>query len=349
MRIALDATYSVDPFPSGIAVYSRELITALAQLHPADRFICCYRPKQWLRPDPIQRPNILRAPLLSPLKTFRAGIFHALNQRLDSRPAPHVVCTFHDLFVMTEEYSSPDFRLRFTAQARAAAHRSDIIIAVSEFTAEQVQTLLNFPRERIRVIPHGVRIPAEVSSTRREKIVLFLGALQKRKNLIRLVNAFARMPDDWLLLLAGGSGYGVEEILDAVERSPARSRIQLLGYVSDARRSDLLSRASIFAFPSLDEGFGIPILEAMAHGIPVLTSNRSATAEVAGDAALMVDPASDAEIESGLQILARDEDLRTELVARGRRRAAEFTWERAAQRTYDVYRELSADLLRLKS
>src|SRR5215470_13502516 len=116
-------------------------------------FLSCYRPKQFPHaPRPGQR-NVQRRLLWPPLSTFRADIFHALNQRVDKRPARRVVSTFHDLFVMTDEYSTPSFRARFSLQARRAAENSDAIIAVSEFTADQVNSLLAIPRERIRVVP----------------------------------------------------------------------------------------------------------------------------------------------------------------------------------------------------
>ncbi len=222
--------------------------------------------------------------------------------------------TFHDLFVMTSEYSTEDFRARFTGQARGAAERSDLIIAVSEFTASQIEELLSVPRSRIRVVPHGVasaalaghgpaphpRAPEDgLAPYRREKrgpVILFVGALQKRKNIARLVRAFEiaceeALGDEWRLILAGASdGYGAQEELAAVDASPRRGQIQVTGYIDDAERERLFSTASIFAFPSLDEGFGMPVLEAMAHGIPVVTSNRSAMPEVAGDAALLADP-----------------------------------------------------------
>src|SRR4051794_27428649 len=214
VRIAIDATYSIDPFPSGIAVYSRELLNGLAVHHPADTFIQCFRFKPW-KQRPRNAPKNVSARVLQwPLPVGRADIFHALNQRVDWRPARKVVSTFHDLFVLTAEYSTPEFRRRFAAQARSAASRSDAIVAVSRFTAEQVHSLLDVERSRIRVIPHGVRVPAHVSDAGRENIILSVGAVQLRKNTGRLVEAFEKVNrPDWRLILAGSpGGYGATQI-----------------------------------------------------------------------------------------------------------------------------------------
>lgn len=341
MRIALDATYSVDPQPSGIAIYSREILCGLAAKHPEVTFVHCYRPKQFRRVPRSPFRNVRRRLLQRPLPTFRADLFHALNQRLDSRPTSRTVTTFHDLFVMTGEYSSPEFRCRFTEHARRAAENSDLIITVSEFTAKQVSRLLGFDYARIRVVPHGVYAPQVVPATKREKSILFVGALQVRKNVAALVEAFEEVPEDWRLVLAGApTGFGAADILKRIEQSRCRERIEITGYVSEERLQQLYRQAAIFAFPSLDEGFGIPVLEAMAYGVPVLTSNTSALVEVAGDAALLVDPRSKGQIAAALLRLIENTDLRAGLADRGRERVKEFSWDRSVRETFKVYSEL---------
>lgn len=342
MRIALDASYSVTAEPTGIGVYSARLISELARLNPADRLLLCYRPKQFFKSRAaLLSSNVSRRLLQSPVPVWGADVFHGLNQRVDRRPTRRVVTTFHDLFVMTSEYSSVEFRARFTQQAQLAATNSDLVIAVSAFTASQVRDLLHVPSSKIRVIPHGVDPVAPPADDRRQNIILFVGVLQERKNLVRLIKAFERVPAPWRLVLAGAAnGFGAQRILDAIPASPARERIEVTGYLPAAALRDLYRRAAIFAFPSLDEGFGIPVLEAMAHGVPVLTSSRSALPEVAGGAALLVDPFSEDQIGDGLMRLTRDEDLRNELRTLGYRRATEFTWQKTAQSTYCVYREL---------
>jgi glycosyltransferase involved in cell wall biosynthesis len=347
VRIALDATYSVDPQPSGVAIYSREILNGLARGFPQDSFIHCYRPKQYKQaPDMRISPNVrkrLLLPYISGQPWIRADLFHALNQRVDQRRAKRVVSTFHDLFVMTGEYSSAEFRSRFTGQARRAAKNSDAIIAVSEFTAAQVSGLLGVERALIHVIPHGVNYPQTVpSQAAREKMILSVGAIQVRKNTARLVAAFEALPEDWRLVLAGSaSGFGAEQILARIEQSACRNRIQVTGYVSASDLETLYQRASIFAFPSLDEGFGIPVLEAMGHGLAVLTSNCSALPEVAGNAAVLINPHDVEELAAALTNMAANPDERMRLAERGRERAQKYPWSRAVAATYELYRKLS--------
>lgn len=341
MRIALDATYSIDPHLSGIGVYSREILNGLARTYPKNDYLFCYRWKQWRRSGGRLPPNVRRRLLKPLLPTFRADLFHALNQRVDRRPAAKVVSTFHDLFVLTENYSSPEFKERFGRQARRAAENSDLIIAVSEFTADQVSSLLGVEKSRIRVVPHGVHTSKAPNDANRENIILSVGTLQVRKNISRLVQAFEGLPQGWRLVLAGSSmGYRANEILRRIENSPRREHIEVTGYLSPAELDALYRKASIFAFPSLDEGFGIPALEAMANGLPVVTSNRSALPEVAGDAALLVDAEDTEELENALRRLIESEELRQKYSNAGRARASLFTWERAVRETYQVYEEL---------
>lgn len=340
MRIALDATYAIGSELSGVGLYSYEMLEGLPALRPDVRFDLCCRPHRFARRAELpQAANARPALLLDPIWPRGADLFHGLNQRLPRMRFRRTVATFHDLFVMTGEYSTPEFRARFTDQAREAARRADRIIAVSAFTATQVVSLLGIPQSNVRVIHHGTR-QLPLPPVAREKIVLNVGAVQTRKNIARLVEAFERLGEDWRLVLAGSAGYGAQEIMNRIERSTARARILVTGYVSPADLAVWYRKSMIFAFPSLDEGFGMPVLEAMAAGTPVITSNRSALPEVAGDAALLVDPEDTAALTAALRDLTQDEELRRELGQRGICRARSFSWQNAVRETWQVYQEL---------
>ena len=340
MTIALDATYSDGDALSGVGLYSREILYGLAKAQPETRFDFYYRPHRFLRSRSTPLPkNVRRRLLLEPIGPRHADLFHGLNQRLPKLKLRRAVTTFHDLFVMTGEYSTPEFRARFTEQARDAAARSDAIVTVSAFTKSQVVGLLGVDAARVHVVHHGTR-PLSFPKLEREPVVLNVGAIQKRKNIGRLVEAFEMLEPTWRLVLAGSCGFGSEEILARVEGSSARARISVLGYVSPADLAAWYARATIFAFPSLDEGFGMPLLEAMAAGTPILTSNRSALPEVASDAAVLVNPEDAGQIGAELWRLANDSDLRKQLEQKGLARARLFTWEAAVRRTWQVYEEL---------
>ena len=341
VNIALDATYSIGNALSGVGLYSHEILYGLAAAHPDVAFDFCYRSHRYLRARREPLPaNARRRLLLDPLSPRGADLFHGLNQRLPRLAARRSIATFHDLFVMTGEYSTPEFRVRFAQQAREAAERSDAIIAVSEFTKAQVVSLLGVEAARVHVVHHGTRTLPFAAAIPREPVILNVGAIQKRKNIARLVEAFEGVKGDWRLVLAGSNGYGAEEILARIAASPARERIQVTGYVSPRELADWYARASIFAFPSQDEGFGMPVLEAMAAGVPVVTSDRSALPEVAGDAALRVDPDDAEALRHALRELTINEDLRRELIRLGIERALTFSWEKAVRETWDVYRKL---------
>jgi glycosyltransferase involved in cell wall biosynthesis len=340
LRIALDATYSIGADLTGVGVYSAEIVNGLTGAHPEHSFTLCYRPHRLLAALKTPVPaNCRRRPLWE-THAVRADLFHGLNQRLPDAHYRRTVATFHDLFVLTAEYSTKEFRERFARQARRAAERADLIIAVSHFTAAQVRDLMGVEESRIRVIPHGVRPAVAENARPREKIVLNVGAIQKRKNIARLIRAFERTPPGWRLVLAGSAGFGAEEVLRGIGTSPRHQDIEVRGYVPAQELEDLYSRASLFAFPSLDEGFGMPVLEAMARAVPVITSNRSALPEIAGDAALQVDPLDDEAIAAALNRLIDGPELCREMTERGLARAACFTWERAVHDTWQVYRDL---------
>jgi glycosyltransferase involved in cell wall biosynthesis len=342
-RFCLDVTYALDPSPSGVGLYSREIAFGLAKAQRDSRFTFYFRPHRYFKSFETQLPPNARRGFMAPI----GSLFHGLNQRLPRFHSGPAVATFHDLFVLTGEYSTPEFRARFAAQARDAAARADIVIAISEFTRSQVISLLGVEPARVRVVHHGARALAfpgtgSADGIARQKVILNVGAIQKRKNIARLVEAFEAVDPAWRLVLIGSDGYGAAQIHARIAASPARDRISVLGYVTPEELAAWYVRATVFAFPSLDEGFGMPLLEAMAAGTPILTSTRSALPEVAGEAALLADPEDTAALVHALQSLTRDDGLRARLSRLGVERARLFTWEKAVDQTWNVYLDLLA-------
>ncbi len=269
-------------------------------------------------------------------------------------PCP-VVVTVHDLsFVRFPRLFRPANRLYLGALTRLSARRARRVIAVSAHAADETAHLLGVPRARIDVVYHGVDpqfrpLPAETVQRFRaaaglpERFVLFLGTLEPRKNLVRLVEAFARLRDPALkLVIAGGRGWYDEEVHARVEALELNDRVVFPGYVPAEDLPLWYNAAAVFAFPSLYEGFGMPVLEAEACGTPVLTSNCSALPEAAGNGALLVDPLQVEAIAAGLERLFHDETLRGELRQRGLAHAARFTWQQTAAETVAVYRRALA-------
>src|SRR5262249_16388798 len=172
------------------------------------------------------------------------------------------------------------------------------------------------------------------------EMVLAVGATQTRKNTLNAVRALAILPANYKLVLAEGMGYGSEAVYDFIRSAGLGSRVKVLGYVAADRLPILYQAASLFLFPSLEEGFGLPVLEAMAHGVPVVASATSSLPEVGGDAVLYVDPRAPGDIAEKIQRGVEDVGLRPGLTQRGLDRARQFTWQRTAEETLKVYDEV---------
>jgi glycosyltransferase involved in cell wall biosynthesis len=270
-------------------------------------------------------------------------------------PCP-VVVTVHDLSFLRYPYLfRPANRLYLCLLTRLSVHRARRVIAVSAHAADETAHLLGVERAKMRVVYHGVSPlfrplpPEEVAAFRArrglpERFVLFVGTLEPRKNLVRLIEAFARSGADngTALVLAGARGWYDEEVFATVERRGLSSRVHFPGYVPNDELPLWYNAAEIFAYPSLYEGFGLPVLEAQACGTPVLTSSVSALPEAAGDGALLVDPTDVEAIADGLHRLLTDATLRGVLRQRGLEHAAWFSWPRTAAETVAVYQEAIA-------
>ncbi|MGH2686633.1 MAG: glycosyltransferase family 4 protein, partial [Actinomycetota bacterium] len=377
LRVAIDARPAVSAGMTGIGIYARELIFRLPEVDPKTTYVPWYlnakralRPWRWDRRFFPRRRNVVERWSPIPAQWFERSSLRYELPRLewlvdfDVLFAPNfvppptrskrVVLTVHDLAFRRFPETAPHSTRRWLARLDRAIGRAAEIIVVSEATKRDVVELYPVDPDRVTAIHHGVdteRIrpaPAdEVARARRRfgidgPYLLFLGGLEPRKNLPRLVAAYGRLADPPHLVIAGASvpwnpeGRGA---LDAAlaELSPAvRERVVLTGYLGDRDKVAVLSGAEALVLPSLYEGFGFPVVEAMACGIPVLTSNVSSLPEVAGDAALLVDPLDEEMIADGIRRVVGDDGLRTRLVEAGRARVGRFRWEDSARRHVEV-------------
>jgi glycosyltransferase involved in cell wall biosynthesis len=362
--IALDATYSAEPNLTGIGVYSRRLIETLPTLETRHRFLFCYRlsrlkrRRYFLRPDsiPAARTEFSVCVYQEPVTfwlPWRATLFHSLAQRPPAFHFRQEIVTVFDIFPITgENYSTADFRKKFTDLLLEAVGRASRVITSSHATEKLLISHANVSPDKIRVIPLGVDPPLSTLSPderlrERERIIgpngemiLSVGVIQTRKNTLNMVKSLKLLPPKYKLVLSGGNGYGSEEIHNFIRTESLEERVKLLGFVDDAQLARLYQAASAFLFPSFEEGFGIPVLEAMANGVPVVTSNVSSMPEVGGEAALYVDPHNPEEIAQRVAEAAENVALRASAVKKGLMRAKEFTWRRTAQETLGVYDEI---------
>ncbi|HZD11121.1 MAG TPA: glycosyltransferase family 1 protein, partial [Candidatus Binatia bacterium] len=271
------------------------------------------------------------------------------------QPAPFVL-TIHDASLFVYAHYHPWARhLTMRLTLPIVARRAAAIITVSEHSREDLIRVLDLDPQKIHVVYEaaakmfqpvededalwGVRSKYGLP----EEFVLYVGTLEPRKNLVRLLKAMRQIRDEGHqhhLVLAGAMGWMMESFLQEVYSLGLEDFVHYLGYIPAQDLPTLFSLASVFAFPSLYEGFGLPPLEAMACGTPVLTSNQSSLAEICGDAAYLVEPHSTESIATGLADLLGDEELRRSLRKRGLERVSQFSWRRAAHETSDVYRQV---------
>ena len=265
-----------------------------------------------------------------------------------SHRLPPSVVTIHDLGYLHfprahtwRQRQYLDWSTRWSARVAAR------VIAISRATADDLQAAYAIDRRKIDVIYEATVPPpdmdAAVSPLEAQlprSYALFIGTIQPRKNLVRLAQAYAQLVKShavpWDLVIAGGKGWLSNEVLQAIEELALPDRIHLPGYVPDAQLPALMKGARLFCFVSLYEGFGLPILEAQAAGVPVMTANNSSLPEVAGDAALLVDPTDVDAIAEAMLRLSSDEALRQQLIAAGRANVARFSWQKAARETLAV-------------
>lgn len=356
---------------AGVGRYTQSLVRALAPLAGADELRLFYfdfrrqgeplsvpgarlHPVRWC---PGRLAQLAWKHLNWPPFDALAGpadVYHFPNFIIPPLRRGRTVVTIHDMSFERFPDMAEERNLRYLrSRIHRTAARADVILTDSQFSAREIVELLRVPRERVVAVPLGVAEhfrPAsdeEIAAWRthsglRRPYLLLVSTLEPRKNIPLLVEVFERLEDfDGELVLAGALGWKTDAILQRIRHSPRVERIRLLNYVEDRWLPALYSAASAFVFPSFYEGFGLPPLEAMACGTPVVCAPAGSLPEILGDAPLWVsgyDP--DAWTESVRRVL-REESLRAELRERGRRQAARFRWEETARQTWSVYRSLA--------
>ncbi len=377
MRIAIDCRPIVSPEKgemTGIGRYTHALVRHLLRLDEENRYVLFFddRATRSTVLEILDGHRNVEAKML-PLSRFKrffpyayshrfvasaiarcgADVYHGTTGSLPMGYRGRSVITIHDLAIYAHPEWFPGgqfFSRRFVVPA--SVRRAEKIIAVSQATKRDAQALFAVPSEKIAVIHEGVEPPPPDAWERLRLVekpyVLYLGTVEPRKNVEGLVRAYAalatHMPDvvgETELVIAGARGWksdGVFAEIDKANRAFGKTRIRVLGYVSEADKPALMAQASIFVFPSRYEGFGLPVIEAMNVGVPVITSNVSALPEIAGrGAALLVDPKSHAELALAMKHLLESETKRVEQGRRGLERSTEFRWDRAAGETLEVY------------
>ncbi len=366
-------TPSVGRNDGGPETYERHLVENIAALNDSvELHVFCFS-RAAIDSFDIRSSNVVfhelwpasrwvSLPLSLPLSLKLSGVdlYHATLVTSPISMTPFVF-TMHDVTPFTHPEFYPEaIRHRLNPMIKRGLEHARTIICISEDCRQTTAEHFGIPLERMEVIHHGVNptlAPVEKSKARawveqeydlHNEYLFYVGKLEARKNIVRLIEAFSKViaETDFKgdLVLAGRRYWDLDGIDDAVRKFGVKDRVRELGYVPDEHLAPLFSASEFFVFPSLWEGFGFPILEAMACGAPVVTSSVSSLPEIAGGAAVLVDPHSSDSIASGMVEMLSCSNFSEEIRQRGLKRAAEFTWERTAKETLAVYKKAYGNL-----
>lgn len=365
MRVLIDYRAALRE-RSGVGEYTHELVKALLAAFPRDRstppldltlFSSSWKDRLAVSPEvsgaaaidrrvPVRVLNFAWHRLGWPDAETVTGrtfdVTHSLHPLLlPSRSAARVI-TIHDLNFLTHpERTRAEIRRDYAALARKHAHRADGIIVVSRFTAREVERHLGIPQNRITICAPGAPAWRARANPPRDGYVLFVGTLDARKNIGGLLDAYERLidlrksvPD---LVLAGRAIDESRSWLERIGRPPLAGHVRHIGYLDPANRRALYEGARLLVQPSFEEGFGLPVLEAMTIGVPVVAADRGALPEVLGEAGALVDPEDAEALSAAIERVLDDDALAGASAAKGIARAHTFNWERTARLVYDAY------------
>ena len=379
MRIAIDYTSAIRQ-RAGIGNYVRRLVDAMLEQDSGNQYtlLTSGRPTRE-RPFPeaanVRGRSIIipdrylniiwyrwRLPLYATYFSGQVDIYHGPDFALPPiGKALHKVVTVHDLaFLEHPEYAVPELAATLAKVVPEAVAAADVVCTVSNEVSRTLMKHFSTPPEKLAVIPNGVspffrRItdPIILAATRhkfglKQPLVLGVGTLEPRKNHSGLIKAFyaaqKRKNGPAMLALAGGKGWLYEETQSLVKQLKLEKKVRFLGRVTDLELIALYSMADVFAFPSFAEGFGVPPLEAMACGTPVIASNTSSLPEVVGDAGLLIDPHNTGELAQAMIRILADTHLQEELRQKGYERVKHYTWQESARKMLTVYQKLGTGI-----
>jgi len=345
------------PERTGVARYALNLVYALAEAAPDDEFVLCYRLSRFSRRRhriPLPTAQFSQRWIQGRVRPRGIDLVHTTDARVHDWKGVPCVSTVHDVFSLSSnDFASEKFRKRRADHYQAVAERATRIVAVSEYTRDEFWRHHPINEDRFVVIPEGVedRFRPEAGAggapVQREfgilgPYVLFVGELSVRKNVLNLLDAWAGIPDEApTLVLAGRHRPDQLNVPEEVKTRGLAGRVVLTGYFPDQSLPALYAGAECFVYPSLLEGFGLPVLEAMASGTPVVTSDRGALPEVSGGHRIAVDPEDPESIRWGILRVLFDAGLADSLRDRGLRWASLFRWPEVAAKTIAVYREVA--------
>lgn len=362
MRVGFDGTPLLGS-KTGIGWYTHELIDAAAKLSPTDEMVVfpiSWRTARHLKIDPPHRPNVAVERKLAPARPLWAmwdrvqwppvewlvdcDVFHATNFIAPPSRRVPIVVTVHDIgFVHHPDAVTPDVR-RMSRLLPDILRRAAAIITVSRFTCQELVSWLPEVADKVVVIHNGSHARTAAAALPEGPVgppyALMLGTLEPRKNLPLALDALRilrRRGVDLRLVLAGGRSSLLDVPAELRRRGMGEPEVTRTGYIDDARVSALLAGSRVLVFPSLYEGFGMPLLEGMEAGVPVVGVRAGATPETVGDAGLLVDPGDAEGFADAMEQAAFDDTVRARLIPAGRAQAANFTWARAAGATLEVY------------
>jgi len=287
----------------------------------------------------------------------KVDVFHATDHYIPKLSKTPLVATVHDAIPFTHPLWTPlRHRLLISPVLRMSTRWAQRLITVSHFSKSQIIDYFGIAPEKISVIPNGVnqRWFKPVDKSRLEELlqkyqlpklyVVFVGTIQPRKNIERLLRAYQLLPThlthEFALVIIGRAGWGCDDTVHSIHESAQKNKIKWLQYLPPDHLETLVKGASCLALPSLAEGFGLPVVEAFAAGVPVLTSNTTSLPEVAGDSALLVDPTNVEDIAYGLAQILDNPARSAQLKSKGLVRARQFSWRRTAEETVAIYRSL---------